>query len=292
MDHIEGSLSWLRETSYSHPILATSITAVLGFIALFPLVRRAKRKPANEKKDVVYLHQFPRASFGPNASPFCMKLETYLRMAKIPFEIVTDRRMSPKGKMPWIELNGEAVSDSSFCIERCNQVFCVDLDQNLSGEEKSICRAFKIMCEEHLYWCLVHNRWNEQFDTLVRAYRVPLPFFIAKQFAKLIRRTLNKQLQGSGIGRHSSSEIHHLATEDIRSIALFLGPNKPFFMGMKMTEVDATIFAFISNYIWGPFDSPEKEEALKWKNLEEYCQRMKKLFYPDWDKILLNKTQD
>jgi hypothetical protein len=32
----------------------------------------------------IVLHQFYR-SFGlPNASPFCMKLETYLRMAELP----------------------------------------------------------------------------------------------------------------------------------------------------------------------------------------------------------------
>jgi glutathione S-transferase len=41
----------------------------------------------------------------PNPSPFCMKLETWLRMTRIPFEIVrvVDPRKGPKGKVPWIE---------------------------------------------------------------------------------------------------------------------------------------------------------------------------------------------
>ncbi len=34
-------------------------------------------------KDVVVLHMFPRAIFSPNASPFPVKLETWLRMNKI-----------------------------------------------------------------------------------------------------------------------------------------------------------------------------------------------------------------
>ena len=34
----------------------------------------------------IKLYQFPPALGLPNASPFCMKLETYLRMAGLPFE--------------------------------------------------------------------------------------------------------------------------------------------------------------------------------------------------------------
>lgn len=41
------------------------------------------------KKNVVYLHVFPRkmARGVPNFSPFAVKLETWLRINKIPFEV-------------------------------------------------------------------------------------------------------------------------------------------------------------------------------------------------------------
>ena len=41
------------------------------------------------KKDFVYLHVFPRkmARGVPNFSPFAVKLETWLRINKIPFEV-------------------------------------------------------------------------------------------------------------------------------------------------------------------------------------------------------------
>ena len=53
---------------------------------------------------MIVLHQF-KSFFGlPNASPFCMKLETYLRMAGLPFEIpaasVRAIGRAPKGKLP------------------------------------------------------------------------------------------------------------------------------------------------------------------------------------------------
>jgi len=37
---------------------------------------------------VIKLYQFAPAFGLPNASPFCMKMETYLRMAGLPFELV------------------------------------------------------------------------------------------------------------------------------------------------------------------------------------------------------------
>ncbi len=39
-----------------------------------------------EKKGILIVHQFPRAKNAPSPSPYPMKLETFLRMNKIPFE--------------------------------------------------------------------------------------------------------------------------------------------------------------------------------------------------------------
>ena len=46
-----------------------------------------REKWAKVGKNVVVLHQFRRASYAPSPSPFALKLETYLRMAEIPYEV-------------------------------------------------------------------------------------------------------------------------------------------------------------------------------------------------------------
>ena len=65
------------------------------------------------------MHQFPAALGLPNASPFCMKLETYLRMTGLPFEVrpVTDPRRAPKGKLPYIDDGGTVLADSNLILD-------------------------------------------------------------------------------------------------------------------------------------------------------------------------------
>ncbi|EDO42403.1 predicted protein [Nematostella vectensis] len=103
----------------------------------------------------VILHQFPRPTAGfpvANMSPFCLKLECFLRMAKIPYEIDTSLVFSSKKKFPWIEYKGTKMADSQFCIEYLSQEFGVDLDSGLSPEQKAVSTSLRVMLEENTFW--------------------------------------------------------------------------------------------------------------------------------------------
>jgi glutathione S-transferase len=68
---------------------------------------------------MIKLHQFPLV-FGRNVSPFALKLETWLRLAGLPYELVPTRNpgQGPKGKLPFIvDDDGTVVADSSLIIE-------------------------------------------------------------------------------------------------------------------------------------------------------------------------------
>ena len=100
----------------------------------------------------VILHQFRPNGRVVNASPPCLKLETFLRMARIPFDKDLRLVMSRKGKMPWIEYKGLAVADSYFCILFLSKEFNVDLDERLSAMEKATAHCIQAMLEEKTYW--------------------------------------------------------------------------------------------------------------------------------------------
>lgn len=55
------------------------------YYCFFFLIRKRWR---DVPKDVVLVHAFPKSRFAPNVSPFVLRLETYLRLAKIPYQVM------------------------------------------------------------------------------------------------------------------------------------------------------------------------------------------------------------
>src|SRR5262249_45361546 len=80
----------------------------------------------------IKLFQFPRMFGIPNLSPFCCKLETWLRITRIPYEVVdSDPRKAPKGKLPFIEDGGVRIGDTSLIIDHLKRTRGVDPDSRL-----------------------------------------------------------------------------------------------------------------------------------------------------------------
>lgn len=116
------------------------------------------------EKGVVLLHQLSRYKGVPSTSPPCLKLETYLRMAKIPYKSHFGMYLSSKGKSPWITFNGEDIADSNLCIDFLNKELNVDLDESLTDVQRGASMALRRMCDENTYWGMVYHRWIEDFD--------------------------------------------------------------------------------------------------------------------------------
>ena len=234
---------------------------------------------------MIKLYQFAPAFGLPNASPFCMKLETYLRMAGLPFEVppvsMSDIRKAPKGKMPYIEDQGRTVADTTFIIDYLKATYGDPLDAWLSAEQRAIALAFQRLIEENLYWTVVHTRWieSEGWQITKSAFFDKMPIPQRWIVPSLVRRGLFKQMRGHGIGLHSKDEIHTIGKRDITALADFLG-GKPYFMGDVPCSLDATAYGFLANLIWTPVESTLKRHAKQYPLLEAFCQRMRSQYYP------------
>lgn len=234
---------------------------------------------------MIKLYQYDPAFGLPNASPFCMKLETWLRMAGLPFEIpvatLRDLRQAPKGKMPYVEDQGRTLADSTFIIDYFKATYGDRLDAWLSAEQRAIALAFQRLIEENLYWALVHTRWLEPqgWERTRIAFFAKLPLPLKWIVPALARRGLMKEMHGHGMGRHSEAEIHAIGKRDITALADFLG-DKPYFMGTEPCSLDATVYAFLANLVWAPVESVLKQHTIQYPQLEAYCLRMRGRYYP------------
>lgn len=231
---------------------------------------------------MIKLYQFPPLWNLPNASPFCMKLETYLRMVNIPYEIinVANPRKNPKGKLPCINDNGKKISDSGFIIDYLQKTYDDPLDSHLTKEQKASALALRRMLEEHLYWIIVYSRWiDERYWAITKKaffnhLKGPLHYFLPA----LVQKKLGRDLHQQGIGRHSVTEIYQLGIEDLRALSIAL-EQTPFCMGDTPSSIDACIYAFLANILYPPIPSPLQDYAASQQHFIDYCARMKKRFY-------------
>jgi glutathione S-transferase len=233
---------------------------------------------------LITLHQFVPTFGLPNASPFCMKLETWLRMAQLPYVAprmtLAELRKAPKGKMPYIVDHGRVLSDSTFIIDYLKAAYGDRLDAWLNAEQHAVALAFQRLLEENLYWALVYSRWIEPagWEQTRVAFFADLPRPLKWVVPPLVRRGMRQELHGQGMGRHSPQEVYSIGQRDITALADFLG-NKLFFMGDAPCTLDAAAYGFLANLLWAPVDSPLKQHARTYPQLEAHCQRMRKRYY-------------
>jgi glutathione S-transferase len=236
---------------------------------------------------MITLYTFGPAFGLPDPSPFVTKTEILLKMAGVPYQ--TDPsgfRKAPKGKLPYIEDDGQRVADSTFIRWHIEKKYGFDFDRGLSAEQSAAAWAFEKMAEEQTYWALVHARWMNDANF----HKGPVNFFrsvpapVRPLVVAMVRRKLRNILHGQGLGRHSDSEIVELANRSIDAISDYLGP-KPFFMGGEPTGIDASMFAFVAGVLCPTFDTPIRTAAERHSNLKSYVGRMTARFYPDLGEI-------
>ena len=228
------------------------------------------------------LYTFGPAFGLPDPSPFVMKAEVLLKMAGVPYRTDSSGfRKAPKGKLPYIDDGGIVVADSTFIRLYLQRRYGVDFDADLSPAERAVAWAFEKMCEEHLYFALLHARWlvDENFDAGPRRFFDGAPGPLRPLIVAMVRRQVRRDVKGQGTGRHTEDEICQLAVRDLGAIADFLG-DKPYLMGASPCAADATVFAFLAGALCPAFKTPIRVAAELQPNLVAYRDRLMELYFP------------
>ncbi|HEY9662020.1 MAG TPA: glutathione S-transferase family protein [Allocoleopsis sp.] len=226
----------------------------------------------------------------PSISPACLELETWLRMAKLPYNpiIVTTANveLAPKGKVPFIEYQGNLIGDASLIIEMFKQIEGIDLNSRLTATEQAISLAFRRMLKENTYWGGIHIRYSMEenwrhYEEVVAHILFPDALEETwRPFMKEFRQTILSQMYSHGMGRHISKEIIQLTCADFQALSDFLA-DKSFFMGDEPTTLDATAYAYVGNFIKPPYTSPIVDYVLQRSNLCNHYERMTEQFFSD-----------
>jgi len=234
---------------------------------------------------MITLVQFPTVETIPNLSPFCVKAETLLRMAKLEYgvEEAPDPSKGKKGKLPMIRDEGSDIADSELIRFHLENKHGVDFDSGLSATERAQAHAFGKMVEERTYWCLVYDRWiiEENWQHTADFWFGSMPWPIRPIIKFVAQRTVRKGLHMHGLGRHSKDEIFRMARRDLDALAAQIGDDG-FLIGDKPCGADAVVFGCLANLSKrAPLPSDLSILFDERKNLGDYVERCMKEWYPE-----------
>ena len=235
---------------------------------------------------MIKVHKYGPAFGLPDASPFVTKVETYLRMIGERYEPVTaDVRKAPRRQLPFVDIDGVIVADSSEIIETIERSRPSRLDDHLGERERAIALAFKTMLEEHLYFAVLYMRWSTDagwttFEPHLRDMlgSMGVPKFLRGTISKKARKQVTGRSRVQGIGRKPHAEIVVTATKIIDALAVYLG-DAPYIAGDKLTTFDATAYAFVAGVLCPAFPNEIHQHARQHANLVGYADRMQRAYW-------------
>jgi glutathione S-transferase len=214
----------------------------------------------------------------PSVGPFAIKLLAWLELAGIPYEqVVEDNpRKGPKGKNPWIELEGEPIGDSELIIELLENRFGIDLNAELSSEQKAVGLAWRRTFEEHFHQVLEWELFEHPAGAtyLRRSLGSKMPPIVGPALFAALRAQFRKQLYARGIGRHTAEIIAAKGRADVDALASFLG-ERLFLLAERPSTADTAVFGLLAPMVYWPMQTPVATHVKTLKTVVDYCDRMR-----------------
>ncbi|PAV86430.1 hypothetical protein WR25_24465 [Diploscapter pachys] len=267
--------------------IGTVIVAFVGYKFLF-----SKRKDTpklnveNWKKDVVYLFQFPRITTAPNLSPFCLKIESMLRVYNIKHEIIeTMRKRGDNGQLPFIELNGKQIADSQLIDVVLREHF--NISSLPSKRDEGFARAIDRMLNGNTFGGILYFKVLKRFDGFTDVIMREMsrqPSFLIPFLQTVFRLLVGKRLDlrtRTLVGDFSTEEFRMLLKKDFDALVDILGDRK-FLFGDEITPTDCSLFGQLVTVHNLSYDNEVQSILRKdYKPLLDYIDRFRQEVFPN-----------
>ena len=229
------------------------------------------------------VHVLPGVWGLPSASPYCVKLLTWLRMADVAHDVIEEMSPTkpPRGKYPYVVFeDGAKMPDSQLIIDHLTRVHDVQLDAALTPDQRAASVMIQRTLEDHLYYAILYGRWilDEAWAVTGPAYFGTLPPVARSVVPVVARRGVRAQLHHQGTGRHEWRAILHEAKRDLEALAATLGDD-PYFLGADPHGVDAIAFAWLDTLARAEVPAALHELAAQYPVLLRYCERMRERYW-------------
>jgi glutathione S-transferase len=201
-----------------------------------------------------------------------LKVFAFLRLAGMPFvhEHVLDASAAPRGQLPYITEDGEAIGDSDTIIAHLAAKYDLAMDAELTAAQHDMNHLIIRMLDD-LYWVMSYSRWKDE------AFWPAFRDILLREHPGVTREDLNKAKEFNalryhyqGIGRFAPAAAYARGLSDLRVLANLV-PADGYLHGGAPTSIDAAIYGFIANIYFYPIETPLRRFVASQPNLVRHC---------------------
>jgi glutathione S-transferase len=201
-----------------------------------------------------------------------LKVFAFLKLTGVPFvhQHIFDASAAPRGQLPYIVDEGEAIGDSDTIIAHVVRRYGLTIDDGLTAMQRDTGHMITRMLDD-LYWVMSYSRWkDEQFWPAFRdALRREHPSLTEEALEKA--REFNFQrYYYQGIGRYDPPAAYARGLADLRVLADLI-PVRDYLFGPRPTSFDAGIYGFVANIFFYPIETPLRQFVASQANLVRHC---------------------
>jgi glutathione S-transferase len=222
---------------------------------------------------MITLYQYPPAFDLPvSVSPFCAKLEAYLRLTGRAYTTAkASPPRSPNGLVPYVARDGVVIADSADIIATL-EAEGPALDDDLVPAEIALSAELLGISEQGLYFALLYSRFTDDagWAHQVGAVRAVLPWFLGFMTG-WIRRS--QRLKAAEHGCVDDASTYRKGGTDLERVSQVLG-DQPFLLGEQPHVVDCSVWANLLHACHTRSPNPLTDAVRADRRLMAYVQRM------------------
>ena len=221
---------------------------------------------------LITLYSYPQLFGVADNNGYGLKVFAFLKLTGVPFahQHIFDASAAPRGQLPYIDDDGEAIGDSDTIIAHLIRKYGLAIDAGLTPAQRDTDHLITRMLDD-LYWVMSYSRWKDpQFwPAFSDAMRREHPSLTEEGLRKA-REFNSQRYHYQGIGRFAPPAAYTRGLADLRVLANLV-PANGYLHGAKPTSVDASIYGFIANIYFYPIDTPLKQFVASHANLVRHC---------------------
>jgi glutathione S-transferase len=218
------------------------------------------------------LYSYPGLFGVADNNGYGLKVFAFLKLAGLPFthQHVFDASAAPRGQLPYIVDDGEAIGDSDTIIAHLAAKYRLALDDDLTAAQRDMSHLIERMLDD-LYWVMSYSRWKDERyrPAFVQAFRREYPNVTEEGLRKA--QDFNAlRYHYQGIGRYSPEAAYARGIADLQVLANLVPPTG-FLHGPKPSSIDAAIYCFLANIYFYEIATPLRQFVAAHGNLVRHC---------------------